>query len=57
MRQRYYSKIVDLAKQHDIPTYSELRDMEYEPYVFADVMHLGWKGWIYVAQAITEHFQ
>jgi hypothetical protein len=57
MRQRYYSKIVDLANQHDIPTYSELRDMEYEPYVFADVMHLGWKGWIYVAQAITEHFQ
>ena len=41
MRQRYYSKIVDLANQHDIPTYSELRDMEYEPYVFADVMHFG----------------
>ena len=36
--------------------YLDLRDKEYEPYFYKDVMHLGWKGWIYVNQQITEHF-
>ncbi len=57
MRQEYYTKNNKTAIEYGIPVYSELAGKEYEPYVFADVMHLGWKGWIYVTKAITEHFQ
>lgn len=33
-----------------------LSEKEYEPYFMRDVMHLGWKGWLYVDQKLTEHF-
>lgn len=57
MRQQYYKKNNALADKYRMPIYSELKEKEYEPYVFADVMHLGWKGWIYVTKAITEHWK
>ena len=57
MRQEYYAKLSKTASEYEIPVYNGLTDKEYEPYVFADVMHLGWKGWIYVTKAITEHFK
>lgn len=55
-RQEYYSKLEEVADEYGIETYNDLKNMEYVPYTFADVMHLGWKGWIYVTEAITEHF-
>ena len=33
-----------------------MEDKEYEPYFMRDVMHLGWKGWLYVDEKITEHY-
>lgn len=57
MRKAYYEKASEVAQKHAVPIYNGLVDKEYEPYVYADVMHLGWKGWIYVTQAITEHFR
>ena len=33
-----------------------LKDWEYEPYFYCDVMHLGWKGWTYVTENIVNHF-
>ena len=33
-----------------------LSEKEYEPYFMRDVMHLGWKGWLYVDQKLTEYF-
>ena len=57
MRQQYYTQIESMAEDYGIDSYDELKNKEYEPYVFADVMHLGWKGWIYVTQAITEYFE
>lgn len=56
-RQKHYLKIDNLAEKHNIDTYSDLAKKEYEPYVFVDVMHLGWKGWLYVSEAITNYFQ
>ena len=29
---------------------------EYEPYFYYDVMHLGWKGWLYVDEQLTRHY-
>lgn len=57
MRQKYYARLDKTAAQYGVSAYSDLKNKEYEPYVFVDVMHLGWKGWIYVTKAITEHFK
>lgn len=37
--------------------YLDLRDYEYEPYFYCDVMHLGWKGWTFVNEKISKHFR
>lgn len=37
--------------------YIDLRDYEYEPYFYCDVMHLGWKGWTFVNEKISKHFR
>ena len=33
-----------------------LSEYEYEPYFMLDVMHLGWKGWLYVDEQISKHY-
>lgn len=66
---RYYDHIgIDVQKRTDYYNAMErmvdganyealnLKDWEYEPYFYCDVMHLGWKGWIYVAENIVNHF-
>ncbi|MSU09639.1 D-alanyl-lipoteichoic acid biosynthesis protein DltD [Veillonellaceae bacterium WCA-693-APC-5D-A] len=37
--------------------YLDLREYEYEPYFYCDVMHLGWKGWTLVNEKISKHFR
>lgn len=56
MRQAYYTRLLETAEEYGVAVYDGLTEREYEPYVFADIMHLGWKGWIYVTKAITEHY-
>lgn len=33
-----------------------LSDKEYEPYFMVDVMHLGWRGWLYVEEQMSKYF-
>ena len=51
----FYDKLGSMAKEYGF-SYLDLRDKEYEPYFYKDVMHLGWKGWLYVNKQITEHY-
>lgn len=37
-------------------SYLDLRDKEYEPYFYCDVMHLGWRGWTYVNEQMALYF-
>lgn len=55
-RDSYYERIDDLAKECDMPIYNGLIPKENEPYVYLDVMHLGWRGWIYVTKSTVEYF-
>lgn len=55
-RDPYYERISDIAKQYDMPIYNGFIPREDEPYIYCDVMHLGWKGWIYVTEAVVDHF-
>ncbi len=54
-RDEYYDKIekVSLDLGYDV---LNLKDFEYTPYFYYDVMHLGWKGWPYVTENIIKYF-
>lgn len=54
-RDKYYDKIETLANTNGFNVLN-LKDFEYTPYFYCDVMHLGWKGWPYVIQNTIEHF-
>lgn len=54
-RTQFYDKLESMAKDHGFD-YLDMRQKEYEPYFFKDIMHLGWKGWIYVSKKITEYY-
>ena len=54
-RDELYDTVQKKAKEHDVEVLS-LKDHEYEPYFYCDVMHLGWKGWTYVEENIINHF-
>lgn len=51
----FYDKLRSMADEYHFD-YLDLRDKEYEPYFYKDVMHLGWKGWLYVNKQITKHY-
>ncbi len=54
-RNELYIKQEKIVQEYKF-SYLNLKDKEYEPYFYRDVMHLGWKGWPYVTQNIVEHF-
>lgn len=51
-----YDWLGNEAVQNGFP-YLDLREHEYEPYFYCDVMHLGWKGWTLVNENISNHFK
>lgn len=56
-RGEYYENVRKIAAEYDNVTLLDLTDREYEPYFLCDTMHLGWKGWLAVDQAITEFWR
>ena len=55
-RNDLYDKLEAKAKEYNMDCL-RLSDYEYEPYFMADVMHLGWKGWLKVDEEITNYFK
>lgn len=55
-RNAFYEKAEQIAKDYGMECLN-LKDYEYQPYFYCDVMHLGWKGWTYVVQNIIEHYE
>lgn len=53
-RDAFYHKVESLAKQYNFEVLN-MKDKEYEPYFMIDIMHLGWKGWLYVDEKIAEY--
>ena len=52
-RRSYYDAVETVAKNHKVASL-KMADKEYEPYFMTDAMHLGWKGWLYVDEKISE---
>jgi len=55
MRQVYYDKVRDIAQEYGIRIL-DLTGYEYEEYFLCDIVHLGWRGWLRVAQALIEFY-
>ena len=55
-RYTYYQNIRDIAKEYQVKL-ADFSNKEYEPYFLRDVMHLGWKGWVYVDEAVYDYFK
>ena len=52
-RDSFYNNIEEISKNRGV-AFLNMADKEYEPYFMVDIMHLGWKGWLYVDKKITE---
>lgn len=50
-----YDKLCQQIKKFGFD-YLDLRNSEYEPFFFKDMIHLSPKGWLYINEKITEHF-
>ncbi|CAG9611615.1 Protein DltD [Bacillus rhizoplanae] len=55
-RDVYYKKINDQIKKAGFPV-ADFSDHEYDKYFLKDTMHLGWKGWVYVDEAIQQFYE
>lgn len=53
-REKYYDTIEKMAKSYGFKALN-LKDKDYEPYFMIDIMHLGWKGWLYIDEKIAEY--
>ena len=56
-RAEYYDAVRGIVEAYDNVTLLDLTASEYEPYFLCDTMHLGWKGWLAVDEAIVEFYQ
>lgn len=55
-REAYYQNIRDICGSYGVAL-ADFSDREYEPYFLKDIMHLGWKGWVYVDEAVYEFYR
>ena len=55
-RDDYYNQMEKIAIENGFDVLN-LKNYEYTPYFYCDVMHLGWKGWPYVIQNTIEYFK
>lgn len=55
-RQAYYQKIRGICDEYGVQM-ADFSDKEYEPYFLKDIMHLGWKGWVYLDEAVYKFYQ
>lgn len=53
-RHAFYDKLSSLAGDYGFKVLN-MKDKDYEPYFMTDIMHLGWKGWLYVDEKIAEY--
>lgn len=55
-RQSYYQKIRNICEEAQV-SLCDFSDKEYEEYFLKDIMHLGWKGWVYLDEAVYKFYK
>ena len=54
-RQAYYQKIRDVCQAHEV-SMLDFSEKEFEHYFLKDIMHMGWKGWVYLDEAVYRYY-
>lgn len=54
-RKTYYNKVIDISKKYNAKI-ADFSDCEYEKYFLRDIMHVGWKGWVKIDEAIYKYY-
>lgn len=54
-RTEYYEHVRSIAQEYGVKLL-DLTGFEYEPYFMCDTMHIGWKGWLAVDQALISYY-
>lgn len=54
-RKDYYEKINSIVKDYGFEV-ADFSQYEYDKYFLKDPSHLGWKGWVYVDEAIDKYY-
>lgn len=54
-RAQYYDNVRAITAEYGVQTL-DLTTCEYDEYFLCDVMHLGWKGWLEVDQALVDYY-
>ncbi len=55
-REAYYENIRELCEKYDAAL-ADFSDKEYEPFFLRDIMHVGWKGWAYIDEAVYQFYK
>lgn len=55
-REGYYENIRKLCQEYQAEL-ADFSDKEYEAYFLKDIMHLGWKGWVYLDEAVYRFYK
>ncbi|WP_206810809.1 D-alanyl-lipoteichoic acid biosynthesis protein DltD [Paradesulfitobacterium ferrireducens] len=54
-RNGYYTRVKNMISEQGFRV-ADFSNKEYESYFLQDIMHVGWKGWVYIDQALDEFF-
>lgn len=55
-RNMYYHNICSICEEYGVQI-ADFSDKEYELYFLKDIMHLGWKGWGYLNEAVYDFYK
>lgn len=55
-RKAYYARIEKMIRDNNFQV-RNFGDHEYDQYFLQDVMHLGWKGWVYVDESLDNFYR
>ncbi|PGR79245.1 D-alanyl-lipoteichoic acid biosynthesis protein DltD [Bacillus cereus] len=55
-REAYYKKVHEQIEKAGYPI-TDFSNHEYDKYFLKDHMHLGWKGWVYIDEAIQQFYK
>lgn len=55
-REVYYENIRSICSEYHVEL-ADFSDKEYEEYFLKDIMHLGWKGWVYLDEEVYQFYK
>lgn len=55
-REAYYENVRSICSEYQVEI-ADFSDKEYEEYFLKDIMHLGWKGWVYFDEKVYQFYK